>query len=115
MTFKPRLWEPIAWILTAINLGGLWLPVPAEGWHAATHAGLAVSFALWAQHLRRLGRKPAPDSSMVERLNELEARFAEFDKLHDVEARLAEVEERLDFTERALVEVRARAQLPPKA
>ena len=34
------------------------------------------------------------------------------DKLHDLEGRLSELEERLDFTERALTEVRARRQIP---
>ncbi|MGH9258661.1 MAG: hypothetical protein ACRD08_02005 [Acidimicrobiales bacterium] len=35
-------------------------------------------------------------------------------KVTDLEARLGDIEERLDFTERALTEVRTRAQVPPK-
>jgi len=54
------------------------------------------------------------DGSTAERLAEVETRLAEFDGLPNLETRLAELEERLDFTERALIEVRARAQLPPK-
>lgn len=36
------------------------------------------------------------------------------DRIHDVEARVAELEERLDSTERALSDMRARAQIPPR-
>ncbi len=36
------------------------------------------------------------------------------DKLADLEARLGSIEERLDFTERVLTDVRSRAQIPPK-
>jgi len=112
MTFKPRVWEPIAWILTGINLVSV--PLVAGPWHAGAHAVLAAVFALWSQRLRRLGRQATSDGSLAERVGELEARLAEFDNLPNVETRLAELEERLDFTERALVDVRARAQLPPK-
>lgn len=116
MTFKPRLWEPVAWILTGINVVSVWFAaLPGETWHATGHAVLAGLFALWAQHLRRLSKKSVADASMEERLRELEAQAAQFSKGHDVEARLAELEERLDFTERALIEVRARPHLPPKA
>ena len=34
------------------------------------------------------------------------------DRVGDLEARLAELEERVDFTERALTDVRGRAQIP---
>ena len=105
MTFKPRLWEPIAWILTAINVGGVWFAA-ADPLHATAHALLAAAFAVWAVQLRRRGRQALPDASTAERLTEREG--PEFD------ARLAELEERLDFVERALIDVRARAQLPPK-
>ena len=52
---------------------------------------------------------------MAERIEELESRLAALDALPDVEGRLAELEERVDFAERALVEVRARPQIPPKS
>ncbi|HMG18984.1 MAG TPA: hypothetical protein VK573_09685 [Gemmatimonadales bacterium] len=115
MTFKPRVWEPIAWILAGINVAAVYFAaLPGETWHATAHAVLAVAFALWARRLRRLRTEPMPDGSTAERLAEIEARVAEFDQLPNVETRLAELEERLDFTERALIEVRGRAQLPPK-
>jgi len=115
VTFKPRVWEPIAWILAGINVASVWFAaLPGETWHAAGHAVLGVAFALWAVRLRRLRREPMSDGSTAERLAEVETRLAEFDGLPNLETRLAELEERLDFTERALIEVRARAQLPPK-
>jgi len=116
MWFRHRAWIPAAWVLSLINFGGVWFAaLEAQPSHAIGHALLAILFALGARRLQaRLGREPTPDASMVERLRELEARLAEFDKLPDVEARLAELEERLDFTERALIDVRARAHLPPK-
>ena len=49
---------------------------------------------------KKLGRKPVTDSDTAERLGE-------------AEARIGELEERLDFSERALSELRARAQIPP--
>lgn len=115
MTFKPRVWEPIAWILAGINVASVYFAViPGEAWHATAHAVLGVAFALWAVRLRRLKREPLSEGSTAERLADIEARLAELGELPYVETRLAELEERLDFTERALVEVRGRAPLPPK-
>jgi uncharacterized coiled-coil protein SlyX len=115
MTFKPRLWEPIAWILTGINVVSAYFAAgAAQPLHAGAHAALAVGFAIWAQRLRR-GRQATGDLSVAERIEELESRLAALDALPDVEGRLAELEERVDFAERALVEVRARPQIPPKS
>jgi len=114
MWFKHRAWIPVAWLLCLGNLISVWFAArPAEPWHATVHALLAVLFGLGAQRLG-LGKKPTADADVVGRLGELEARLADPDKLQDVEGRLTELEERLDFTERALVDVRTRAQLPPK-
>lgn len=114
MWFKHRAWIPVAWLLSLVNLGAVWFAArPAEPWHATGHALLAVLFGLGAQRLGRR-KKPTADGDVVERLQELEARHADPDQLQDVEGRLAELEERLDFTERALVDVRTRAQVPPK-
>ncbi len=116
MWFKHRAWIPTAWILSGLNIAGAWFAAgDAEPLHAATHALLAALFALGAQRLQARGaRTDASDASTVERLEDLETRLADFAKLPDVVARLAELEERLDFTERALVNVRQRAQLPPQ-
>jgi hypothetical protein len=52
VTFNPRPWLPIAWLLCAANLVAVWFAsTRAEPWHASLHAGLAVLFGLWAQHL----------------------------------------------------------------
>jgi len=112
--FKHRAWIPVAWLLCLGNLISVWFAArPAESWHATVHALLAVLFGLGAQRLAAR-KKPAADADVVERLSELEARLADLDNLQDVEGRLTELGERLDFTERALVDVRTRAQLPPK-
>jgi len=114
MWFKHRAWIPVAWLLCLGNIVSVWFAArPAEPWHATIHALLAVLFGLGAHRLA-LRRKPTVGADVVARLPELEARLADLDKLQDVDGRLSELEERLDFTERALVDVRARAQPPPK-
>jgi hypothetical protein len=60
---------------------------------------LSISVAAGVAY-KRLGRRPETDPGAQTRLGELEAR-------------LAELEERVDFTERALADVRGRAQIPP--
>ncbi len=116
MWFRHRAWIPVAWILSGLNIAGAWFAAgDAQPLHAASHALLAALFALGAQRLQvRALRADIADASTVERLEDLEARLADVDRLPDVTARLAELEERLDFTERALVHVRERTQLPPK-
>lgn len=115
MWFKHRAWIPVAWLLCVVNVGAVWFAAgPAEPAHATVHALLAVLFGLGAQRLG-LRKKPGADADVAGRLGELEAGLADLDKLQGVEGRLAELEERLDFTERALVDVRTRAQHPPKA
>ena len=52
MTFNPRVWSPIAWLLSIPYLAAVWFAArPAEPWHASLHAVLAVLVALWAQRL----------------------------------------------------------------
>jgi hypothetical protein len=112
--FKHRAWIPVAWLLCFGNVIAVWFAAqPAGPWHATIHALLAVLFGLGAQRLG-LGGKPIADGDVVEQVRELEARLADLDTLQDVEGRITELEDRLDFTERALVEVRSRAQRPPK-
>ena len=76
MTFPPRIWKPIAWILCAANVGAVWFAaVPAEPLHATSHALLAVLFGLWAQRLaarqRPLGSGDV-DAQLLQRLDALE-------------------------------------------
>lgn len=47
------VWIPIAWLLCAVNVAGVWFAArPAEPWHATIHAVLAVLFALGATRKR---------------------------------------------------------------
>ena len=76
MKFPPRIWNPIAWVLCAANVGAVWFAaVPAEPLHATSHAFLAVLFGLWAQRLaarqRPLGAGDA-DAQLLQRLDALE-------------------------------------------
>ena len=95
MTFKSPIWQPIAIVLSAVNLVGVGFAAgAAEPWHAGIHAALALGFGLWAQRLRH--RVPfLPDD---ERLAALEMDVSELRR------ELAEAQERLDFAERVLAQ-----------
>jgi hypothetical protein len=114
MWFKHRAWIPVAWALSLLNLVSVGIYVgPGENLHVTIHALLAVLFGLGAQRLA-LRKSLTADTDVAETLRELDARLAELDGLQGVERRLPQLEERLDFIERALVEVRSRPQLPHK-
>ena len=52
MWFKHRAWIPVAWLLSLGNVAAVWFAaLPAEPWHATTHALLAVLFGLGAERL----------------------------------------------------------------
>jgi glucose dehydrogenase len=72
MTFKPKIWYPIAAVLSAINLVSVWF-FSMDPWHATAHAALAVAFGLWAQRLwkGRSWTRPAPIES-TQRLERIE-------------------------------------------
>ncbi len=95
MTFKPRIWYPIAAVLSVLNVVAVgFAAAAAEPWHATAHAGLALGFGLWALHLRRV---PARREEQP-RLEALEA------DMLDLREELVELQERLDFTERILAQ-----------
>jgi hypothetical protein len=108
MTFKPKLWQPIAVVLSAVNLVAVGFAAgAAEPWHAAVHSGLALAFGLWAQRMRQSGPK-----------SELQLPF---DALEDLEAEvgalrreLSEAQERLDFAERVLAQRPESRQVGPE-
>lgn len=110
MTFKPAVWRPIAWILSAVNVGGLVFAMRAgEVPHAMLHGVLAVAFAWWAT---RLGR--GPSGGELNRLQEQLEQQAVV--LEDTQAllasqanQIAELHERIDFAERLLTQARGRA------
>jgi hypothetical protein len=95
MTFKSPIWQPIAILLSAVNLVGVGFAAgAAEPWHAGIHAALGLGFGLWAQRLRGTPRAlPADD-----RLAALE------DDMSELRRELAEAQERLDFAERVLAQ-----------
>jgi hypothetical protein len=113
MWFRHRAWIPIAWLLSLINLGGVWFAArPAEPWHATIHALLAVLFALGAQRLRaRQVRTSGPTVTTSD--NETGELPQAVDAMQN---RLEELEERLDFTERLLTKYREGDRLgsPPR-
>jgi hypothetical protein len=108
MTFKPKIWQPIAVVLSAINLVGVGLAAgAAEPWHAAVHSGLALAFGLWAQRLRQSPQKTELQTPL-ETLGALEAEMGEMRR------ELSETQERLDFAERLLAQrPEARRMEPP--
>lgn len=52
MWFKHRAWIPVAWLLSAVNVGAVWFAArPGEPWHATIHALLGVLLGVGAQRL----------------------------------------------------------------
>ena len=101
MTFKPKIWQPIAVILSAANLVAVGSAAgAAEPYHAAVHAALALGLGLWAQHLRgRLQPRQEPE--------ELQAGLEDLQfEVSNLRADVSEMQERLDFTERVLAQPR---------
>jgi hypothetical protein len=101
MTFKSRIWYPIAVVLSVVNLVAVGFAAgQAEPWHAGVHAALGLVFGLGAQRLRQRrggGELQAP----LEVLEAIDALDAEVTKLRQD---LNETQERLDFTERLLAQ-----------
>ena len=98
MTFKPAIWQPIAVVLSVLNLvAGSFAAASAEPWwHVTMHATLALGFGLWAQRLG-LGRASA-GSELAAGLEALQF------ELNDLRRELTETQERLDFVERRLAQ-----------
>jgi hypothetical protein len=97
MTFKPGFWHPVAILLSGLNLVGVGFAAgEAQAWHAGVHAALALAFGLWAQRM-----KPARVSEFPVPLEALDALEAEVSRLRED---LIETQERLDFTERLVVQ-----------
>jgi hypothetical protein len=100
MSFKSRIWYPIAIALSVINLVAVGFAAgESQPWHAGTHAALALAFGLWAERLRR--RRGSELQAPLEVLEALEALEGEVSKLGQ---ELGEMQERLDFTERLLAQ-----------
>ena len=53
MKLNPRIWVPVAQLLTGINVAAVYSGAQsAEPWHATLHAGLAVLFTVGIDWLR---------------------------------------------------------------
>lgn len=95
MTFNPKIWRPIAIVLSVVNLVAVGFAAgEAEPWHAGVHAALALVLGLWAQRMR----PSAGGGDRDERLDLLEGEVSELRR------ELSEAQERLDFTERVLAQ-----------
>lgn len=104
MWFKHRAWIPVAWFGAALNVAAVWFAArPAEPFHATGHALLAVLLALGARHLTLRRQGAIPGADLQHALEESEQLRQTIDEMHP---RMQELEERLDFTERLLVQQR---------
>jgi hypothetical protein len=109
MTFKSKIWSPIAVVLSAINLVAVGFAAgAAEPWHAAIHAGLALGFGLWAQRLLQYRAVPGGSEQLQPGLEALEAEVSRLGQ------DLSEMQERLDFTERVLAQRPEARRLDPE-
>src|SRR6267143_1519302 len=98
MWFRHRAWIPIAWVLSLVNIGGVWFAATqGEPLHVTVHAVLAVAFALGAQRLYARQR-PEHRSRVVnptdqgQTLEDVEARLGELEQLKQ---RMTDLEERV--------------------
>jgi hypothetical protein len=113
MTFKPAIWQPIAVVLSVINLVAVGFAAgAAEPWHAGVHAALGLAFGLWAQRLRQSrggGSELQGESELQPRLEALEF------EVSDLRRELSETQERLDFTERVLAKGQESRRVGPES
>lgn len=108
MKLNPRIWVPIAQLLTVVNIGAVYFAAQAaEPGHATLHAALAVLCTLGVDWLRTRAR--AADVLSDGQVAELESGTREMD---DVRHELAEMQERLDFAERMLSQRREQDRSP---
>jgi hypothetical protein len=108
MTFKRAIWYPISLALTGLNLVGVGFAAgEAQPWHAGVHAVLALAFGLWSQRMRQAAQAGSEFPIPLEALEALEA---EVSRLRED---LSETQERLDFTERLVVQGQEARRVSP--
>lgn len=106
MTFKPRIWTPIAGVLAAVNVVAVYFAAQAaEPMHAAIHAALGLAFTVWTVRLRARAVNALRDGAT----GQSDLVLGEMD---DVRHELAEVQERLDFAERMLAQRHEQERVP---
>lgn len=109
MWFKHRAWIPVAWVASLGNLAAVWFAaLPAEPWHATTHALLAVAFALGARRLMARQRAIAQDEQLQDTIDDNEHLQHSVD---DMQVHVQQLEERVEFAERLLAQQRDAARL----
>ncbi len=105
MTFKPKVWFPIAAVLSAVNVVAAGFAAgDAEPWHAGIHAALGVAFALWAQRLLGAQRTGQAQLARLEGAEALQAVGSLESEMDELRRALGETQERLDFAERMLAQ-----------
>jgi hypothetical protein len=106
MRFNPRIWTPIAQVLTAVNVAAVYFAAQsAEPAHAVLHASLGVVCMLWAERLRARATRELYEAESTPP----ELMPGEMDHVHN---ELAELQERLDFAERMLAQRREADRVP---
>jgi hypothetical protein len=114
VTSRARLWYRIAVALSIINLAALGFALgQGEPRHAMVHGLLGAGFAWWASRLRRQPSAEMPDAATLQ--DQVDQQAAALDDAHaalaDQASQIAELQERLDFTERILAQVKERPSL----
>ena len=105
MTFNPTTWQPIAIVLSGLNLVAAgYAAAVVEPLHATAHAGGALAFGWWA---RRMQQAPASREHRPG-AEELEAEIGELQR------ELNETQDRLDFAERLLAQEQAPRRVGPE-
>jgi hypothetical protein len=109
MALNPRLWRPIAAVLSVANFvgAGIHIGLDQPG-NAVMHTLLAAGAAFWTW---RLGRPQAPalgNPDTEERMEQLEG------ELMQQRQELADAQERLDFAERLLAQNAERKRTLPE-
>jgi HPt (histidine-containing phosphotransfer) domain-containing protein len=106
MRLNPRIWTPIAQVLTAVNVVAVYFAAQeAEPVHAVVHAALGAACMLWAERLRARATRALHETEMAQ----AELMPGEMDHVHN---ELAELQERLDFAERMLAQRRDTDRVP---
>ena len=114
MWFKHRAWIPVAWLLSLLNLISVWFAArPAEPLHATIHALLAVLFGLGAQRLAARSGGAVLTGADVLR-EEVEHLRDELEAVQGRSAEMDEIQNRLDFAERMLMQLKERDALPAR-
>jgi uncharacterized membrane protein YhiD involved in acid resistance len=114
MPLNPTVWRRLAIALSVFNVAGAGFAIAAgEGWHAGVHASLALVFAFAAQRLQ----ERSSGSSLERTQQQLDEQAAALEEaqaaLRAQSTQLAELQERVDFAERILTQMRDRQKLGP--